>query len=84
MWVVLRTHQVLCLKCQDEWMGCASELLEKRGFVWSRKIWVAAFNEFLQTKPKELDVVEHNRSIQSGDRVIRAMFPQYYEEKPSV
>jgi len=79
-----RSHQVLCLKCQDEWMECGSKYLRKHDYVRSEKKWIAAFNEFLQTKPKEIDVPEHNRRIKSDDHFIQTMLPQYFEEKTSV
>ena len=84
MWEVPRNHQVLCLKCLDEWMECGSGYRRKHG--WrdmrsSSKKWMAAFNEFCQTKPKSISIEAHNREIESGDRVIHAMFPQYYKQR---
>lgn len=84
MWEVPRSRQALCLKCLDEWMECGSKYLKKHGFVSSKKKWMAAFNEFLQTKPKEIDVADHNRRIESGDRFIHKMLPQYFEEKSGI
>lgn len=84
LWEAPRSHQVLCLKCHDEWMECGSKYLKKHGYVWSKKKWIAAFNEFLQTKPGKIDVGTHNRKIESSDRVIHAMFPQYFKKDTSV
>lgn len=67
---------VLCLRCQDDWHK--SDLLEKHGYVWGHKKWMAAFNEFCQTKPKEIDVKAHNQDIVAEDRAIRALLPEYF------
>lgn len=77
----------MCLKCADEWFGpVAQTLFDKHGWKDCRsghKKWMAAFDEFCQTEPKELDIEGHNRQIESGDRVIHAMFPQYFvNERP--
>ena len=41
---------VLCLKCFDGWGEVCSELLDKHGYVSSKKKWHAAFMEYCQTK----------------------------------
>ncbi len=74
-------NTILCLKCADDWFEMAGPLFAKYGWRDMRsnpKKWMAAFDEFCQTKPKELDVKAHNREIKSKDRVIHAMFPQYF------
>ena len=67
---------ILCLRCLDDWHD--SDLLEKHGYVSSRKKWVAAFNEFCLTKPKEVDIKGHNQDIMAGDRAIRALLPECF------
>ena len=70
---------ILCLKCADEWFGpVADALFEKHGWKDMRsspKKWMAAFNEFCQTKPKEIDIQAHNHRIESTDRQFFGMFP---------
>jgi len=63
----------LCLRCVDDWHE--SDLLEKHGYSWSRKKWIAAFEEFLQTKPSEVDIATHNRKIESTDELFFKMNP---------
>jgi hypothetical protein len=47
-----RDDHVLCLRCHDDWDEVAMTLLEKHGYVSSKKKWHAAFMEFCETKPK--------------------------------
>ena len=66
----------LCLQCFDEWFD--SKILDKHRSPHGRisdKRWEAAFNEFLRTKPKEIDIQAHNRQIESKDRLFFGMFP---------
>lgn len=66
----------LCLQCFDEWFD--SKILDKHRSPHGRisdKRWKAAFNEFLQTKPKEIDIQAHNHRIESTDRQFFDMFP---------
>ncbi|GAI96620.1 unnamed protein product [marine sediment metagenome] len=70
---------ILCLRCADEWFQ--SPIIDKhrspKGLL-SNKRWLAAFEEFCQTKPKEIDMVKHNAQIKGEDTVIQEMFPQYF------
>lgn len=68
-------HEVLCLHCSDEWFDKGHIFLDKHKYVWSHKKWWAAFNEFLATKPTEVDIASHNRRIEAGDRILHRMFP---------
>jgi len=69
---------ILCLRCADDWFEAARPLFNKHGWRDARsspKKWMAAFNEFLQTKPKEIDIQVHNHRIESKDRRFFGMFP---------
>lgn len=57
---------ILCLRCLDDWHN--SDLLEKHGYVWGHKKWMAAFNEFCQTKPQAMDVQAHNQDVIAESR----------------
>lgn len=66
----------LCLQCFDEWFE--SDFLDRHRSPHGRisaKRWKAAFNEFLQTKPKVINIETHNRRIESGDELFFGMFP---------
>ena len=80
MWKPPRQEESpLCLRCFDEWFD--SKILDKHRSPQGRitdKRWKAAFNEFLQTKPKETDIEAHNQRIKSGDRIIHTLFPQFF------
>lgn len=67
---------VLCLRCGDDWFN--SGLLKKHRYISSHKKWMAAFNEFCQTRPKEIDIEAHNQAISAGDQVVRAWLPEYF------
>lgn len=75
----LNLETILCLRCSDDWH--MSDLLEKHGYVWSHKKWMAAFNEFCETKPKEIDIEMHNRVIQRRDKLIHKTFPSLFNVK---
>lgn len=74
----LNPEKVICLRCSDDWDNMASTLFDKHG--WrdarsNRKKWDAAYDEFLQTKPTEVDVAAHNQRIESTNRQFFGMFP---------
>ena len=70
--------EVLCLQCHDEWGEVAPKLLRKHGYVWSKKKWHAAFQEFCSTKPWKVDVAKHNQEVTEKSRAIKAAFPEYF------
>lgn len=78
LWGQARLKVALCLPCQDEWMEVCSELLDKHGYVSSDKKWLAAFQEFCQTKPREVDIEKHNREVLRRDGAIKALLPGYF------
>lgn len=49
-----RDDHVLCVRCHDDWSDAAPVLLEKHGYVSSKKKWHAAFMEFCSQKPEWL------------------------------
>ena len=72
---------VLCLRCADDWHDDDS-LFEKHGWKDMRsghKKWMAAFNEFLQTKPKDIDIQAHNAQIERSDDLFFKAFPHLRE-----
>lgn len=78
----LKSELVLCLKCANEWHQAASPLLDKYGYIDARSgktKWLAAYNEFLQTKPLEIDLEAHNARIKARNRAVRNRFPEYSE-----
>jgi len=69
--------EALCLRCADDWYA-EDSLFEKHGWKDARsghKKWMAAFNEFLQTKPKEIDMQAHNERIERKDELFFTLFP---------
>ncbi len=46
-----RDDKVLCVRCHD-WGDAAPKLLDKHGYVWSKKKWHGAFMEFCSQKPE--------------------------------
>lgn len=69
---------VICLRCADDWHIMAHSLFKKHGWKDGRsghKKWDAAYNEFLQTKPKEIDIQAHNEQIEGRDRLFFNAFP---------
>lgn len=74
----LDPETILCLRCADDWFEAAGPLFDKHGFRDMRsspKKWMAAFNEFLQTKPEGIDIQAHNRRIITTDELFFSMFP---------
>ena len=66
----------LCLRCADEWFQ--HPLIDKHRSPTGRltsKRCLAAFQEFLQTKPTEVDIADHNRRIESVDNLFFGAFP---------
>ena len=78
----VKVDQILCLRCAEDWHVAAPHLYKKHGFkdFRNRGRWEAAYNEFLQTKPVEVDIKAHNRRIEARDKVIHALFPEYFPE----
>jgi len=67
---------ILCLRCADEWFQYP--ITDKYRTPTSRltpKRCLAAFQEFLQTKPTEVDIADHNRRIESTDNLFFGAFP---------
>lgn len=74
--------RVLCLRCADDWHDMADPLFKKYGWKDTRsghKKWAAAFNEFLQTKPKEIDIQAHNERIERRDSLFFKAHPHLRE-----
>lgn len=73
--------KIVCLRCADDWDNMTQELFAKHGFkdARNRKAWWAAFNEFLRTKPKEIDIKVHNARIKTTDDLFFRAFPQQKE-----
>jgi hypothetical protein len=74
----LDLETILCLRCADEWHKKAGDLFDKHGWKDMRsspKKRMAAFNDFCQTKPVEVDIAVHNRRIESDDNLFFGAFP---------
>ena len=81
-------HSYLCLQCADEWHEFTPTIAEfHEGRMTSTK-WFAGFNEFMATKPKKINLKEHNRQIMAEHEYIKAslrvfrpdLYKQWYPE----
>jgi hypothetical protein len=78
---------VLCLKCANEWSHAndgENSLLRKHGYIDARNSrgkWLAAYNEFLQIKPLQINLEAHNAKIKAVNEIIHRLFPEYFEDE---
>lgn len=56
MWGPEHLKVSLCLRCYDDWDLVSTDLLEKHGYVSSRKKWYAAFSEFCEARESKKEL----------------------------
>ncbi len=78
------SHSYLCLQCADEWSEYTPTIPGFHEGRMSKKKWFDGFNSFLATKPRVLNLEEHNRMVLTEFEYIRGSLkvanPELYKE----